>query len=163
MSASTIQIAPVHKTVMVKASPQRAFEVFTAGIDRWWPKTHGIGATPPCQSIIEPFVGGRWYTTHDDGTSTVVGHVLVWQPAERFACTWEISADWKADARVAFASEVEVRFVADPSGGTRVELEHRHFERMGAVAGEKMRKDVDGGWPALLDLYARTASTGGNE
>ena len=159
MSATVIQIAPVRKTVRVKASPQTAFEVFTAGIDRWWPKTHDIGTAPLRESVIEPFVGGRWYSKHADGTEAVIGHVLVWQPAERFACTWEIGADWKSDARVAFASEVEVRFVAE-SDGTRVELEHRNFERMGAAAGEKMRKDVDGGWPALLDLYAESTSNG---
>ena len=157
---ATIQIAPVRKTVWVKASPQRAFEVFTAGIDRWWPRTHSIGAAPLCESVIEPFVGGRWYAKHADGTDSVVGHVLVWEPPARFACTWEIGADWKSDARVAFASEVDVRFVAEPAGGTRVELEHRNFERMGAVGGEKMRKDVDGGWPALLDLFAESASKG---
>jgi uncharacterized protein YndB with AHSA1/START domain len=161
--SAIIQIAPVRKTVWVKATPQRAFEVFTAGIDRWWPKTHSLGAAPLRESVIEPFVGGRWYSKHADGTDTVVGHVLVWHPAERFACTWEVSADWKPDARVALASEVEVRFVAEPSGGTRVELEHRNFERMGPAAGEKMRKDVDGGWPTLLDLYAKSTSNGAGE
>jgi len=50
---------------------------------------------------------------------------------------------------------VEVRFTAEAAGRTRVELEHRNFERLGAAAGEKMRKDVDGGWPAILDLYAK--------
>jgi len=156
--SATIQITPVRKTVWVAATPQRAFEVFTAGIDRWWPKAHSLGAAPLCESVIEPFVGGRWYSKHADGTEAVIGHVLVWQPAERFACTWEISAEWKPDARVAFASEVEVRFVSEPSGGTRVELEHRNFERMGEGAGEKMRNAVDGGWPALLDLYAKSTS-----
>jgi uncharacterized protein YndB with AHSA1/START domain len=157
----TISIAPVRKTVVVAATPQRAFEVFTARIDRWWPKSHGIGATPVRESVIEPFVGGRWYAKCEDGTDVVVGHVLVWQPAERFVCTWEISADWKPDARVAFASEVDVRFVAEDQGRTRVELEHRNFERMGAAAGETMRKGVDGGWPTLLDLFAKEASSGG--
>jgi hypothetical protein len=160
--SAIIQIAPVRKTVWVKATPLRAFEVFSAGIDRWWPKTHGLGAAPLRESVIEPFVGGRWYSRHADGTDAVIGHVLVWQPAERFACTWEVSADWKPDARVALASEVEVRFVAEPPGGTRVELEHRNFERMGP-AGEKMRKDVDGGWPTLLDLYAKSTSNGTGE
>ncbi len=42
----TITIAPVRKSIVVQATPQRAFEVFTAGIDRWWPKTHGIGEAP---------------------------------------------------------------------------------------------------------------------
>jgi uncharacterized protein YndB with AHSA1/START domain len=154
----TIQIAPVRKSVVVEATPEQAFAVFTAGIDRWWPKTHGIGATPVKESILEPFVGGRWYARHEDGSDVVVGHVLVWQPAERFVVTWEISPDWKPDPRPAFTSEVEVRFAAAAGGRTRVEVEHRHFERLGASGGEKMRKDVDGGWPTLLELFAQQAA-----
>lgn len=157
----TIEIAPVRKTVVVEADPQRAFAVFTAGIDRWWPKSHGIGATPVKESILEPFVGGRWYARHEDGTDVVVGHVRVWQPAERLVVSWEISADWKPDPRPALTSEVEVRFIAAAGGRTRVELEHRNFERMEAAGGEKMRKDVDGGWPTLLELFAQEAAKEG--
>jgi uncharacterized protein YndB with AHSA1/START domain len=157
----TISIAPLRKSVIVQASPQHAFDVFTAGIDRWWPKTHGIGATPVVQSIIEPFEGGRWYTKCEDGSDVVVGHVRVWEPGTRFVVGWEISADWKPDARVEFASEVEVRFFPEGAGRTRVELEHRNFERMGAEAGEKMRGAVDGGWPALLEMFAQAVTRGG--
>ena len=155
----TISIAPVRKTILVQATPARAFEVFTAGIDRWWPKTHGIGSAPIRESIIEPFVGGRWYTTCEDGTEVTVGHVAVWQPPERFVVSWEINAMWKPDARAVFASEVDVRFVADTSGRTRVELEHRHFERMGLPDGETMRNGVDSGWPQILELFANAAAT----
>jgi len=151
----TISISPVRKTIVVQASPEEAFEVFTAGIDRWWPKTHGIGSAPIRESVIEPFVGGRWYARCEDGTEAVVGHVGAWQPAERFLVSWEVSAKWKPDARAAFASEVEVRFVAEAAGRTRVELEHRNFERMGSTDGETMRSGVDGGWPGLLDLFAK--------
>jgi len=149
-----VSIAPVRKTVLVKATPQRAFEVFTDGIDRWWPKSHGIGATPIRRSIIEPFVGGRWFTQHEDGTDLVVGHVQAWQPGELFAVSWEVSATWKPDARVAYASVVEVHFTADSNGQTRVDLEHRDFERMGETDGNTMRNGVDGGWPGMLALYA---------
>ena len=154
----TIEIAPVRKSVVVDTSPPQAFAVFTSGIDRWWPKSHGIGASPIKQSCIEPFVGGRWYTHHEDGSDVVIGHVRVWQPAERLVISWEISAEWKPDPRPAVSSEVEVRFTKEAGGRTRVDLEHRNFERMGAAAGEKMRKDVEGGWPRLLDLYAKDAS-----
>ena len=158
MNRSTIAIAPVRKTILVSATAQQAFEVFTAGIDRWWPKTHTIGSTPVRQSCIEPFVGGRWYSTHEDGSSVTVGHVIVWQPPQRLIVSWEISADWKPDPRPAFTSEVEVRFVPDGEGRTRVEVEHRDFERMGEQGGEKMRKGVDGGWPGLLELFAAEAA-----
>jgi uncharacterized protein YndB with AHSA1/START domain len=41
----TVMPAPVRKSVRVNAPPERAFEVFTAGIGRWWPKSHHIGAS----------------------------------------------------------------------------------------------------------------------
>lgn len=156
----TISIAPVRKAVVVEASPQRAFEVFTSGIDSWWPRSKGIGATPITKSVIEPFVGGRWYTRHEDGTDVVIGHVRAWQPGVLFTVGWEISAEWKPDARSEFASEVEVRFAAEAAGRTRVEVLHHQFERMGAQPGEKMRAGVDGGWTPILELYAKQVALG---
>lgn len=156
--SATISIAPVRKSVLVQATPDRAFAVFTDGINRWWPKSHGIGTSPIKESIIEPFVGGRWYTPCEDGTEAVVGHVRIWEPGKRFVMSWEISAEWKPQPLAQFASEVEVRFIADGAGRTRVELEHRNFERMGTAAGEKMRSGVDGGWPGLLELFVKAAS-----
>jgi len=156
----TIRIAPVRKSVVVQATPAQAFEVFTSRIDRWWPKSHGIGTAPVRESIIEPFVGGRWYAKCEDGTEAVVGHVLIWQPGERFVVTWEINAEWKSDPRPSFTSEVEVQFTADTAGRTRVELEHRHFERMGPAAGEKMSGEVNNGWPTLLELFVSEAAKG---
>lgn len=156
----TVTIAPVRKSVIVKATPEHAFEVFALRIDRWWPKTHGIGSAPVRKSVIEPFVGGRWHTTFEDGTEAVVGHVRVWQPGKQFVVSWEINASWKPDTRAEFASEVDVRFIADAAGGTRVELEHRNFERMGAAEGETMRGAVENGWPGMLALFAKEVGSG---
>jgi uncharacterized protein YndB with AHSA1/START domain len=156
----TITIAPVRKSVIVEASPGRAFEIFTRGIDRWWPKDHGIGATPLTESVIEPRVGGRWYTKHADGSEVTVGHVRACELGQRIVFGWEVSAKWKPDPRVAFASEVEVLFTALGDGRTRVDLEHRDFEKMGAEDGATMRKGVDGGWPGLLERFAKAAAQG---
>ena len=150
----TLQIAPVRKSVVVDATPAQAFETFTAGIDRWWPKSHHIGAAAVVESVIEPRVGGRWYSKHADGGEVVIGHVGAWERGARFVVSWEINGDWKPDARIAFASEVEVRFSPAGAGQTRVDLEHRNFERMGQEPGEKMRTGVDNGWPGILALYA---------
>ena len=158
----SVQIAPVRKSIVVQATAQKAFDVFTAGIDRWWPKTHGIGEGPVLESVIEPFVGGRWYSRHAGGAEATVGHVLIWEPAQRFVCSWEISADWKPDSRSAFASEVEVRFVPEGPGITRVEVDHRNFERMAAPGGEKLRNDVARGWPTIMELFAAEVAREGD-
>ena len=154
----TITIAPVRRTIVVAATPEHAFQVFTDGIDRWWPKTHRLGGIPITESIIEPFVGGRWFTRRADGKDVTVGHVRAWDPGQRFIVGWEISADWKPEPRVALSSEVEVRFIAEGAKSTRIDLEHRDFERMGEADGTTMRTQVDGGWPTLLNLFASEIS-----
>jgi uncharacterized protein YndB with AHSA1/START domain len=149
-----VRIAPVRKSLRVNARPERAFEVFTAGLGRWWPLDHGIGKTPRKAVAMETRLGGRWYEQAEDGTQTNVGKIIVWEPPRRFVMSWDINSQWKPDTTV--GSEVEVEFIPD-GAATRVELEHRKFERLGAEGGEKMRKDVDGGWPGLLDLFKHEA------
>jgi len=152
---ATLKIAPVRKTIRVKASQRHAFDVFTAGIGRWWPRDHHIGAQPPRESVIETRLDGHWYELAADGTRTNIGRIVVWEPPRRFVVTWDINSRWQPDTTI--GSEVEVKFIAEGDNATRVELEHRKFERMGAGPGESMRKDVDGGWPALLDLFKAAA------
>ena len=65
--------------------------------------------------------------------------------------SWDINSQWKPDTKV--GSEVEVRFIAEGPNVTRVELEHRKFERMGPEGGASLRKDVDGGWPGMLENF----------
>src|SRR6266702_4174722 len=132
-----------------------AFEVFTSGLDRWWPRKASIGSAPLKQNVLEPRRGGRWYQIGEDGSRADVGKILVWGPPHRFVMSWDINSSWKPDANV--SSEVEVRFLPDGENATRVELEHRKFEQMGAEPGEKMRNDVDGGWPGLLELFKQAA------
>ncbi len=152
-----ITIAPVRKTIRVNASAARAFEVFTAGLGRWWPIDHGIGKTPRKSVGMETRLGGRWYELAEDGTRTDVGRIVAWEPPQRFVMTWDINSQWKPDTTI--GSEVEVRFIAEGANATRVELEHRKFEQMGAEGGAKMRKDVDGGWPGLLELFKAHVET----
>jgi uncharacterized protein YndB with AHSA1/START domain len=151
----TVSIAPVRKSIAVKASQARAFEVFTSGLGRWWPRNHTIGTPPLKMMVMETRLGGRWYEESEDGSQANVGRILVWEPPQRFVVSWEINSHWKPDTTV--SSEVEVRFIADGPDATLVELEHRDFERMGAEAGAKMRKDVDGGWPGILEDFRREA------
>jgi hypothetical protein len=55
-----ISPAPVRKSVRVSAPQARAFEVFSAGIGRWWPKSHHIGTSELDAHVIEPKANGRW-------------------------------------------------------------------------------------------------------
>lgn len=145
---------PVRKSVTVKADAERAFRVFTEGIDTWWPRSHHIGKSPMKKIIVEGRPGGRCYSEQEDGTECDWASVLVWDPPLRFVMAWQITPQWQYQPDVAKSSEVEVRFTQESAGTTRVDLEHRHFERHGE-GGEIMRGKVDapGGWGELLELF----------
>jgi uncharacterized protein YndB with AHSA1/START domain/uncharacterized damage-inducible protein DinB len=152
--------APVKKSIVVKASVEHAFKVFTEGVDSWWPRSHHIGKQPLVKAVIETHVGGRCFGREADGTECDWGRVLAWEPPHRFVLAWQIkSPSWQYEPDLAKASEVEVRFTAEPGGTTRVDLEHRHFERHGAGA-DQMRAGVDSpnGWSGLLEMFVRTAT-----
>src|SRR6267154_2711410 len=124
-----IVIAPVRKTIRVNAPIAHAFEVFTSGLTRWWPHNHGVGKKPIQKVMMEP--------------------------PHRLVMVWQVNAQWKPD--IAMKSEVDVRFAADGPNATDVELLHHKFETMGAEAGASMRKDVDGGWPGLIERFVQEA------
>jgi uncharacterized protein YndB with AHSA1/START domain len=152
-------IAPVRKTVHVKAPVAHAFEVFTSGLTRWWPHDHGVGKQPIQKVLLEPRLGGRWLEISQDGTETSVATITLWEPPHRFAMLWQVNAKWQHDATM--KSEVDVRFTADGAEAAHVEVIHHRFETMGAEAGASMRKDVDGGWPGLLERFVAEAERGG--
>ena len=151
-------IAPVRKTVHVRAPIVHAFEVFTGGLTRWWPLDHGVGKKPIQKVLMEPRLGGRWLEIAQDGTETSVATITLWEPPHRFVMVWQVNAKWQPDATM--KSEVDVRFTADGGEATRVEVVHHRFETMGAEAGASMRKDVDGGWPGLLERFVAEAERG---
>jgi uncharacterized protein YndB with AHSA1/START domain len=148
-------IAAVRKSVRVKAPIERAFDVFTAGLTRWWPHDHGVGKKPIEKVLMEPRLGGRWLEISKDGTETSVATITHWEPPHRLVMVWQVNAQWKPDTTM--KSEVDVRFRTEGPDATLVELVHHKFETMGAEAGASMRGDVDGGWPGLLERFVREA------
>ena len=153
----TITVAPVKKTLRVNAPQHRAFEVFTARFDSWWPKSHHIGKAEMKRGIIEPKTGGRWYEKGVDGSECDWGEVLAWEPPSRVMLTWRLNGQFQVDDTV--KSEIEVRFVAEEASVTRVELEHR----ITAVDAEAIRTVVDApnGWTGLLAAYQTAVGANG--
>jgi uncharacterized protein YndB with AHSA1/START domain len=147
-----IVIAPVRKQLRVQASQSRAFAVFTEHMSRWWPATHSILKSPLKECIVEPRVGGRWYAVGEDGSTCQTGYVIDWQPPQTLLLAWQINAAWQYDP--ALVTEVEVRFIAESADTTRIELEHRHLERMGdTAAAARSAMDSPRGWGAILDSF----------
>ncbi|HEX5264227.1 MAG TPA: SRPBCC family protein [Phenylobacterium sp.] len=153
--SQTITPAAIRKTLTVRATPEKAFQVFTDGLDRWWPKSHHIGDSPLKKAILEPGVGGRWYGLGEDGTDELWGDVLAWDPPARLVLAWRITGQWKYDPSL--LTEVEVRFTAVGADETRVDFEHRALERLGdSEAAIQARTSMDGGWGGILESFRAT-------
>jgi uncharacterized protein YndB with AHSA1/START domain len=153
-----IEIAPVRKQLIVKAGQARAFSVFTAKMSRWWPATHSILKSPLKECIVEPRVGGRWYSIGEDGSSCETGYVIEWQPPQRLVLAWQINPQWQYDPHL--VTEVEVKFIAESADTTRIELEHRYLERMGDKAGDARHAvDSPNGWGLVLESFRIVVET----
>jgi uncharacterized protein YndB with AHSA1/START domain len=150
------RVEPVKKQIFVNATQEHAFRVFTAGIDRWWPREHHIGKSPLARAVLEERAGGRWYSVSEDGSECDVGKVLSWEPPGRLLLAWQITADWQYDP--AFVTEIEVTFTAQGPNRTRVDLEHRDLERYGDRAAP-LRKSIDspGGWSKIVEQFGKCA------
>jgi len=55
---SSVTTAAFRTTITVAAPIGRAFTVFTAGFDSWWPREHHIGSSDLAEVVIEGRVGG---------------------------------------------------------------------------------------------------------
>ena len=149
-------IDPVRKSIEVKCSPEHAFRIFTEQMNSWWPRaTHSVGQAYSAEVAIEGRVGGRAYEVLANGDRITWGRVLTWDPPRRLVFSWHLNR------AVDTASEVEIRFI--PAGTiTRVELEHRNWERFGGEKAEEMRNAYDKGWGTILgEHYVKAAEIGG--
>jgi uncharacterized protein YndB with AHSA1/START domain len=154
MTAQTQDTAEVRTSIEVAAPPERAFRVFTADLDRWWPRSHHLLPGELAENGVDPFAGGRVWERSTDGETCTWGRVLTWNPPTTFAFTWLIGPDFDVPGPDAEGSRVTVTFTP-VEGGTRVELVHDRLDAHGA-RWRDLRSAVasDGGWPQLLGEYA---------
>jgi len=145
----------VRESIVVEAPIESAFAVFTEDIGSWWPPDHHILEAPLAEMVFEPRQGGHLYDRGVDGSECRWARVLAYEPPERVVFSWDISTSWRLESDPEKTSEIEVRFIAEDSEHTRVELEHRNIERHGE-GWEKMRDAVGspGGWLRGLEAFA---------
>lgn len=158
MTATLIRPAPIQKRLELRATPEKAFVVFTEAMGKWWPKEHSIvltlHQTPQVDVKIEPQVGGRWYEIGESGAEYQWGEVRAWEPPARLVLVWRLNAEFQYDPNL--DTEVEVRFSPRPEGGTVVEFEHRGLEAFGSNAAEIMA-GMDAGWGMILGQFEALA------
>jgi uncharacterized protein YndB with AHSA1/START domain len=139
-------IEPFRLSFEVGAPRDHAFEIYTREIDRWWPASHTHTGRSDLRIIFEGRAGGRIFEQTPEGEEFDRGRVKVWEPPWRLVYSWHLRrdpAEW---------TEVEIVFEAMGDEATRVEIEHRGWERLG-TQGQDERDNHGGGWETLLPHY----------
>lgn len=145
-------IEPLRLHIDVACPVEHAFALWTSGIGVWWPADRTVTGDPDLV-VLEARGGGRIYERTRDGVEHDWGEVTVWEPPTRLGYLWHLRRD-RADA-----TEVEIRFVERGMAATRVEIEHRGWERLGA-GGQDWRDRNRAGWETLLPHYAAAVEEG---
>jgi uncharacterized protein YndB with AHSA1/START domain len=149
---------PIRRSVAVRRSVEDAFRIFTAELGTWWPlETHSRAASDfegedvKVERVAFPSVAGEEVVEHmSNGVVLPWGRIIELDPPHRFVMAW------KPHSRPTPPTEVEVRFT--PEGdGTRVELEHRGWERLGPDVAP-VRLDYAAGWGETLARFAARAN-----
>jgi len=145
-------IEPLRLAFDVACTPEHAFMTWTQRISTWWPSDHTASGAADLVVVLEGRVGGRVFERTATGVEHDWGEVLAWDPPHRLVYSWHLRRD-RADA-----TEVEIRFRAS-EGRTRVEIEHRGWERLGSE-GRSWRDRNLGGWSTLLPHFVHAAGGG---
>ena len=141
----------IRKSVMVDRSVEDAFRLYTEQVATWWPySTHSVGKDDVETVIFEGREGGRFYERTKKGDEHLWGTVLTWDPPRRVVHTWHPGRGEET------AQEVEVAFTSGREG-TRVELVHTGWERLGDRMAEAMA-NYDAGWDVVLGRYVESAN-----
>jgi uncharacterized protein YndB with AHSA1/START domain len=157
--AAAAAAAVVGKKIVVDASIERAFRVFTDRFGDFKPPEHNLLGAPITETVFEGRVGGHIYDRAEDGSECRWARILAYDPPTRVVFSWDIGPTWQLESDPERASEVEVRFVAEGPDRTRVELEHRNIDRHGpGWEGVREGVDSDDGWPLYLTRYAALLS-----
>ncbi|WP_116952545.1 SRPBCC domain-containing protein [Jiangella endophytica] len=140
-------VPPLRREIVVDAAPAVAFDVFTAGIGRWWPLAELSVHRDRSASVA--FEDGIIVEHSTSGEEAIWGTVTRWEPPALVAFTWHPGRP--ADV----AGLVEVSF-ATVDGGTLVTLRHGGWETYADPAAT--RSEYDRGWPMVLGHYGDEAA-----
>lgn len=145
--------SPLRISFDVACSAEHAFEMWTSQIGSWWPSDHTVSGERDVLVVLEAGAGGRIFERTGDGVEHDWGVVTVWDPPTRLEYLWHLGRDSQA------ATDVEIRFVTQGPNDTRIEVEHRGWERLGETAGAwRDRNRI--GWETLFPHFAAALMRG---
>lgn len=149
---STQTIARIDKSIRIRTTPERAFDMFTRDIGTWWPKhQHSLDSENTETVVLEPRLGGKLFQRQKDGTIHKWGEVTAFERPGSFTLSWHIGRE------VEDATRVHVSFEDAGGGLTVVRLIHDGFENMASGDGADMREGYNNGWVNVFENHFANA------
>ena len=139
---------PIRMSFEVGCSRAHAFDTWTAKISTWWPRSHTVSADPGAIAVLERRTGGRIFERTPAGEEHDWGEVTAFDPPRSLTYLWHIRRD-RADA-----TEVSISFHELGADRTRVDVEHRGWERLGEAAAAWRDRNL-AAWGSLLPRYQK--------
>jgi hypothetical protein len=133
----------------VACSAEHAFSTWTGRFGSWWPSDHTMSRNADAAVVLQAWLGGRIYERTPDGREHDWGKITVWEPPARLAYLWHLGRDQKD------ATEVEICFLAQGPASTRIEIEHRGWDRLQDAESWRDRNQV--GWQTLIPHFLSAA------
>ncbi len=147
------KIDSVKKTLIIDRPVNETFNLFI-NIGDWWPKEYTWSKEKLENIFIEQKKNGMCIEKGPFNFECDWGRVIHWNPPYGLVFTWQISPKREPEPNPDKASEVEVNFTEEENSRTRVELEHRCFEKHGDDAKEyREALDSELGWKYILNRY----------
>lgn len=145
-----MRVAPIACSVTIAAQAGCAFDLFARQTGRWWPEGRRPESGADRQILFEPQVNGRCYEVRGEDRHEQWGKVLVYIPPRTLIIEWRLGADFAAEA--SSATELEIYFLSNRDGSTRVTIIHAGLERL-EIKGEEMRDALSRRWSGILLAY----------
>jgi hypothetical protein len=154
-SASEVEVPPIRVSREVPVLIDDAFDGFALRLHEWWPAEYTWSGEVLESIGIEPRIDGLCFERGPHGFVCNWGRAVTWEPPMQVTLLWQINPDRTPQPDPVKASEVVVHFLSGQGDRTRIEIEHRHFDRHGdgAAAYREAMASAEG-WPRLLDRYA---------
>lgn len=133
-----MSIQQIRHEYTIRATPQRAFEVYATRIDEWWPATYSADPATFTAVHIDDTVGGSVQALHDGGVTYIWGEVTAWEPGERLSYTSTLAQTGESP------SQITVTFAPHPDG-CRVVFEHGGWDEINEPDRRKF-----GDWQLIL-------------
>ncbi len=155
---SAIDATPIGYTIVVDRTVEEAFDLFTLGIDRWWPRHRWLNLSPAADIRLDLAMGGAFFAQEPGGGVLHWGRVSGFTPYRDLTIQLLVDHEWQPLAGA--HSTLDLTFRGEGDTRARVDLHHRDFHLLGERATTiRHGLAAPNGWPMVMKSFSNLART----